>query len=174
GGAQSGSSGNRAGASSSQRIDVLRTLRGGLPGEDSAALDHALLARERVRSPYGAESDGVRIVFLGFRGAASGGLPVGRAVAFVVSQDAWPGRRGAFASADARLVRGARLSRARWADVSGHVAVPMSAREDILRSIRSRKPAALPGPRCTRVSWKTMPWSGSSPARARPTRRFTC
>ncbi len=65
------------GEPSRQRIDVLRALRGSVPGENPAAAHHALLARRRIRERACPQGHGRGPAPVGFHGEAPGPLSSG-------------------------------------------------------------------------------------------------
>ena len=65
----------RGGRPIAERLDLLRALRGGLPGAHSAAEHDAALARARVRAPPVAGAGALRPRLLGVFRQASGALP---------------------------------------------------------------------------------------------------
>ena len=132
----------RRGRPIAQRLDLLRALRGGLPGAHSAAQDDAPLARARVRAPPLAGAGALRPRVVGVLRQAAGALS-----AFDRPGDARDAPRrpaqGPLRLGAVRL-RLDRLSRSRRA-AGGDVPEPlarqeradaMNARETILASIR--------------------------------------
>ena len=116
------------------------------PGEDPTAQDYALLARARIRGRARTRCRALWIGLVGLRRETPGALPLRcaprRAPIESVRRQA---RRGQGAAADGRLVRGARASRAAGQHLSGHVGgAEMSARDDILAAVRSRRSASRP------------------------------
>ena len=147
GGADAGADRGRGGGAAAERLDLLRALRGGLPGADPAAEADAALARARVGEAADAGGDALGARGVGVPGGAAVALPAGdagrRRRAAGAGAGAGPARRGA---ACRRLDRDAGLSGAAGADVHGPVEgrAAVSARERILGRLEraAGRPAA--------------------------------
>ncbi len=153
GGAQSGHDGREHGASPSERFDLLRSLRRGLSGENPVAHDHAVLAGEGIfrRSCAQTRRPGSRRLGFPCEAAVALSLRYAHCRADAESHGG-SARRGALLAADGRMVLGAELPSAAGPHVPGSMASAMSARDDILSSIRARprpmasKPDRYPAP----------------------------
>ena len=136
------------GAAAAERLDLLRALRGGLPGADPAAEADAALARARVGEAADAGGDAARHRALGLRGGAAVALPAGHADRAARVCGAGAGGRGrlAVAAARRRLDRDAGLPGAAGPDLHGPVegGPEVSARERILGRLEraAGRPAA--------------------------------
>ena len=109
--------------SSSQRLDLLRTLRGSLPGEDSAARRScATGARRNMPTAWRRRRSVFGLGLWAFAAKRPALYRLGTKIMARAAEAYEPQRRGAFAAADARLVRGARFPRAAGQDIPGAVA----------------------------------------------------
>src|SRR5262249_24361416 len=133
---------------SSERLELLRPLRGSLPGQDSLAEDHAPLACARIRGRPRSKVSGSRAFTLGLPSQAAIALSDRDRAHGTDTQDSFgEARRRAGPTPDARLVPRARFPRAARQDLSRTLeGKDMNARESILKEIRDRRLKRAPEP----------------------------